>query len=430
VSYVHASTQARPRHRAALFAVFGANAISLTGNVLTALAVPWFVLETTGSAAKTGVSAFFTTVPAILAAFFGGAIVDRLGSKRMSVVADLASGVTVAAIPLLHHTVGLAFWHLLALVFLGALLDAPGETARSVLVPDLAEAAGMKLERVNAITQGISRGARMAGAPLAGVLIAVFGASTVLWVDAATFLVSALIVALLVPRPRLQPADEDESGPYFARVTAGLRFIRGNRLICTLVLLVAVTNFLDAPLMVLFPVYAREVYGSATALGLMSAASGGGALAGAIVFGVIGHRLRRRPTLIVGFIVAALPLWPLVLLPALPVMIVLRLTTGLGSAPLNPVLDTVFQERIPPALRGRVFGAISAMVMIAMPIGVLAGGLLIEQIGLRPTIVVVAFAYVAAAVSMPLFPVLREMDDRPATQPAGQSVALGEGQVA
>ena len=131
-------------------ALLGADAVSLVGNSLTGLAIPWFVLETTGSAARTGLVAFAGLVPTVLAAFFGGALVDRLGFKRTSVAADLASGLSVAAIPLLAHTAGLAFWHLVALTFLGALLDAPEGTARGGLLPDLAAAAAVPLERANA----------------------------------------------------------------------------------------------------------------------------------------------------------------------------------------------------------------------------------------------------------------------------------------
>ena len=93
------------------------------------------MLVTTGSAAKTGITLFFSITPIVIAGFFGGALVDRLGYKRTSIIADLASGVTVAAIALCHQLDLLSFPLLLALVFLGALLDAPGGTARAALVP-------------------------------------------------------------------------------------------------------------------------------------------------------------------------------------------------------------------------------------------------------------------------------------------------------
>lgn len=193
------ATGAAQTNRLPLVALLSANAISLVGNQLTYIAIPWFVLQTTGSAARTGIAAFFSTVPAILAAFFGGTPVDRLGYKRISVIADLASGATLALVPALYHTVGLAFWQLLVLTFLGALLDAPGGTARDSLVPDLAERAGVRLERVNAMSQTLWRTSGLLGPPLAGVLIAALGTSAVLFLDAASFAVSAGLVAGVVP---------------------------------------------------------------------------------------------------------------------------------------------------------------------------------------------------------------------------------------
>src|ERR1051325_9128993 len=104
-----------------LYSLFTANAISLVGNVFTLIAIPWFVLQTTGSATKTGITGFFNILPVVLAGFLGGTIVDRLGYKRTSIISDLASGVTTAVVPMLYFTVGLQFWELMVLVFLGAL---------------------------------------------------------------------------------------------------------------------------------------------------------------------------------------------------------------------------------------------------------------------------------------------------------------------
>src|SRR5574339_1111309 len=101
-----------------IISLFVANAISLVGNMLSAIAIPWFVLQPTGSATQTGVTGFFTILPVVLAGFLGGTLVDRLGYKRTSIIADIASGVTTALIPLLYFTIGLEFWGLMVLVFL------------------------------------------------------------------------------------------------------------------------------------------------------------------------------------------------------------------------------------------------------------------------------------------------------------------------
>ena len=127
-----------PKNRVPLYALFATTLISATGDAMAAIAVPWFVLQTTGSAAQTGIAAFFSISPIVLAMFFGGTVVDRTGYKRVSVFADLASGVTTMLIPLLASTLGLPFWQLLALLFLGNLMDAPGRSARNSMIPELA----------------------------------------------------------------------------------------------------------------------------------------------------------------------------------------------------------------------------------------------------------------------------------------------------
>jgi hypothetical protein len=95
----------------------------------------------------------------VLAGFLDGTLIDRLGYKRTSILADLANGVTIALIPLLHFTIGLEFWQLLVLVFQGALLDMAGNTVCAALLPDLAEEAGMPIERVTSLTQVFQRSA-------------------------------------------------------------------------------------------------------------------------------------------------------------------------------------------------------------------------------------------------------------------------------
>jgi MFS family permease len=182
------------RNRLPIAALLTADAVSNTGNTIARIAIPWFVLEATGSAALTGLAAFFSFLPVVMSAFFGGALVDRLGFRRTSVAADLASAVAVAAIPFVDAVSGIEVWQVMALVFVGALLDAPGVTAREALLPDLAELASMRIERAAGLHGAIARGSVLIGAPLGGVLVATLGSTTALWVDAASFLVSALVV--------------------------------------------------------------------------------------------------------------------------------------------------------------------------------------------------------------------------------------------
>ena len=249
---------------------------------MAAVAIPWFVLQTTGSAAKTGISGFFSVLPVVLAGLLGGTLVDRLGFKRTSILADVTSGITVALIPLLYSTIGLEFWQLMVLVFLGAFLDAPGGTAREAMLPELADLAGMPIERAIHI---IERSARLVGAPLAGFLIAFTSTANVLWVDAISFIVSAGMIAAVI-RTHVKPAEAEKK--YRDELADGLKFLVRDRLLFAIVIMVMITNFMDAAFAgVVLPVYVKQAFGSAVGLGLIIAAGGGGAVIGALIFSAI-----------------------------------------------------------------------------------------------------------------------------------------------
>jgi MFS family permease len=407
-----------PRRRGPLVALLAANAVSMSGNVAALVAIPWFVLQTTGSAARMGIVAAAGLVPIVLSGFFGGALVDRLGYRRASIVADLASSGAVAAIPLLHVTIGIEFWQLLVLVFLGGLLDAPGVTARASLLPDVATAAGWSLERASGASAVVERASRLAGAPVAGLMIAVVGATSVLWIDAASFLVSAALVAVGVPRRvRHAPVEDAQPTSYVRELKEGFTFLRGDRTLFALVGVLTLTNMLDSVSMVALPVYAERVYGSAVSLGLMMGVVGAGSVVGALAFSAIGERVSRRKVFTRGFAVVTVWYPVAALFPPLGVLLAALGVAGLAAGPLNPVIDTVFFERVPDGMRGRVFGVVSASAWLAMPLGVLLAGPAIEAVGLRATLLVTGGLYLTVVSMAFWLPSLRGLDERVAAQP-------------
>ena len=392
------------------YAFFTGSAISYTGDMLTLLAIPWFVLLTTGSVAQTGITAFFSTLPAVFSAFFGSTIIDRLGYKRTSVIGDIASGITVMLIPLLYSTVGLAFWQLLALVFLGGLLKSPGVTARSSMVPDLAEMASMRLERANALWDGVQRISGFIGAPVAGVLIAIIGTSNLLWLDAASFAISAILISLAVPSTPPVISKNEEQQSNLVRLLEGVHFIWHDTLILSIVVTVMITNLLDGAFFsVIEPAYIKQVFHSAVPLGLVVAALGGASFVGTLIYGTIGHRLPRRWTLGICFTIAGSTHILIFLIPVLPLLIGWQIIVGLLIGPINPLLDTVMQERLPVNMRARVFGAVSAGVLAGIPLGTFAGGYVAAWIGLRMTILLIGGIYLFTTLSLLINPALKKM---------------------
>ncbi|HEX3721451.1 MAG TPA: MFS transporter [Nitrolancea sp.] len=397
--------------RTPFFALLTASLISQTGSALTMIALPWFVLQTTGSAAKAGVTLAVDTLPIFMVGVFGGTLVDRVGFKRVSIVSDLGSGFFVAAIPFLYQMQLLAFPTLLALVFLGSLLYTPGSTARRSLLPDLAERGSIALERANSMSQAISRSALLLGPPLGGLLVVLVSTSKTLWFDAISYVISALIVASVVPA--ISHERTNGSGSYLEELRTGLRFLRQDRVLFWLVLTFSVGSLVAEPLYtIVLPVYAKQVYGSSIQLGLFYSALAGGSLLGRAAYGILGSRMRARPTIIFGFGTRVLCYGVLAALPIFPIAVAAIALESICFEPINPLVDVFLQRRTPPELRGRVFGLITAIAKGTLPIGTLIGGLLLSSVGLMDTMVIITGASLVHIIGIALIPAFHSMDAR------------------
>jgi MFS family permease len=377
----------RVRRRLPLLALAFANAVSLLGNVVAAVAIPFFVLVTTGSPARMGVAAFFSTLPLALGALAGGVVVDRLGARVTSVASDLASGAAIAGIPLLHALDRLEFWHVLALAFTGAVFDAPGQAAREALLPEVARRSGTPLERATALWTTTEHIGYLVGAPVAGIAIAVAGAPAALWLDVGSFAISALVVAVAVPAVAVAGARPT----YLRGIVDGLRFVAQDATLRTFLAIATVGNFLIAPLApVLLPLYAQQRLGGAGDLGILVGAYGAGGLVGAAAFGIAAGYASRR-ALFVGFWGAYPLVWLLlVLLPSRLLAALVLLLMGILAGALGPLEQVVRQERTPAELRGRVFSTFTASLTFVVPPAVLAAGLVVDAVGLRAAVALLA----------------------------------------
>jgi MFS family permease len=382
--------------RLGIWALAAANGISQTGNSMTGLAIPWFVLVTTDSASRTGVAGAVVALSPISAGLFSGPIVDRVGYRRTSIISDLLSGVTVALIPLLYLLDWLTFGQLLLLIFFGAFFDVPGRAARRALVPSLARRAKMPLERVNSLLQ-LSQGVSDAViAPLlGGVLIAVFGATQVLFFDAGSFAISIVIIGLLVavspaslPDATTVTEEEPASESRLAGLFTGFRFVIRDRVMQTVLPIAILFNFLGSAYGgVLLPVYVRDEYNNPAYFGLIISAMGIGMLTGIILFGIFGSRVSRYNIFLIGFSLSAAAIWLFSVPVFLPTDMLGMFLFGVGIGPSNPLLQTLVQIRTPEKMLGRVISALITLTSIAAPLGVLTAGLAVDTFGQRTTMI-------------------------------------------
>jgi MFS family permease len=383
-----ATAIASRRDKAGIIALLGANAISLTGNQVTMFALPWFVLASTGSAAQTALVAATQMAAFLLAAIAGGVVVDRFGPKWLSIVSDVASGLSIAAIPILMHTVGLRLWQILVLAFLGAVLDSPGGNARYGIVTDLIDLTGWKPERVYSAFSSADGVARIAGPILAGGLIAWIGAVNALWVDAASFAVSALLITVLVPLTT-RPLMPESS--FFGDVRAGLSYLRSRDLLVRFFMLIICVNLTAVPLAaVVIPKIAHDHYGSSRVGGIMLAADGIGVIAGGIVFGIIGRRMTAYRSMLLALVLLFLSLFVLSGLFPVTVSVGALALTGIGFGIMVPNNQTVFRSITDVEFRGRLLGLRDAVVGISSPMMVVIVGLALDMSPVRLVILLLS----------------------------------------
>jgi MFS family permease len=415
--------------RRPLLGYLTAEAISLTGTRVSMIAIPWFVLTETGSATRTGLTAFAEMLPLVVLQAVSGPLIDRLGARRVAISCDLASVAAVGTIPLLHVAGLLTFPALLGLVAVAGALRGPGEAAKHALIPTVVEVAGTPMERATGLAGAVERTASMAGAAVAGGVVAAIGGANALVLDAASFLLSALVLGASVPRPisRTEPVEPVEPVAPVAPQTArgyvhelheGWQVMRRDAILMGIGVMVAITNLLDqAYTAVLLPVWARDGGHGVGAVGLIGAVWGGSAIVGSVVAASYAGRLPRFKVYLVGFLLAGLPRYAAMGLGApLGVVAAVAVVGGLGSGFLNPILGAVLFERTPRSMLGRVSAMNIAMSWALIPFGGLLGGAAVAGLGLSPALFAVGVAYFLTTLLPAVQPRWRELDDRPAPQ--------------
>jgi predicted MFS family arabinose efflux permease len=384
--------------RRALGAVYVAGGVSALGTQMTMLALPWLVLESTGSATRAGVLFALQVLPMALLGFAGGEVIQRFGARRTMVVSDAARAVVIALVPVLSTMDVLSFGVLLAVVVTAGVLGVPYFAAQRVLAADLAGPDPKTLTRANSLLEGGFNVAAFAGPAIGGVLITLVGAERVLWFDAASLLLSCLLLWRLVPRGQNPSRPRTGAG---AGVLAGVRALRADEFLRPAMASTVTFGFLLRILGIALPLLAFQRFGGdARVGGLLLAGFGAGALAGSLVSYLVASRLSPARLMGVSIIQLVVPLW-LLLTPAPVPLLVLALAVSAAALPMsNAPFFAILATRFPDGLRAKVIQAVMTISSVAGPLGFLAGGVAIDRAGLTTTLVAVAALSSLAAVNV------------------------------
>ena len=214
--------------RGPLFVILFAALMAGAGNGISIVAFPWLVLQRNGSALDASIVAMAGTIPLLVATLIAGAAVDYLGRKRVSMISDALSALSVAAVPVLALTFGVHVINvavLAGLAALGAFFDPAGMTARETMLPEAATRAGWTLDHANSVYEAVFNLSYIVGPGIGGLLIATLGGVNTMWVTAGAFCLSIAVIATLRLEGTGKPDRSKLTEGVWAGVVEGLRFV-------------------------------------------------------------------------------------------------------------------------------------------------------------------------------------------------------------
>ena len=368
-----------------LVSLLAAETISTTGSQMTWLALPWFVLVTSGSATRMTLVMAGELVGLAVLGLPGGRVLERLGARRTMLLCDGARAPLMGVVPLLHWTGGLTFPVLVAVAFGLGCLSAPYFAAQKVILPELLGEDETLVTQASALFQAANRITMLLGPVLAGVLIGLIGAAPVLLVDAASYVVSVVLVAVFVPRRPAAAAEREERGS----LRAGLRFLRGDRLLRVWWPAFALGDAAWTAFFASVPVLVLARFGTdAKIAGWLIASFGIGALAGNfLAYRFLIRRVEGLTLIAVCIMGQALPLWLLPLpVPAWGLSAAI-VASGFANGLVNPSLHAITTLRIPAPLRPTVMTTVMVFWALVNPLGLFAAGPVLDAFGTTPVLV-------------------------------------------
>jgi MFS family permease len=385
------------------FAIFSGGAfVSSIGDWVLFIALPFYIYQLTGSVLATSITFMAETAPGLLIGPFAGVLVDRWDRRRAKLLADVARGLLVAALALVQSPD--MVWLVYVIAFAEASVSQFAMPAVSALVPRLV--APELLGRANSASAVRAQVSQLIGFPLGGALMAIGGLPLVVTVDVASYLTSAVAMALLQPPTkggfRTGGIDRPPTGVLqgiWRDWKEGLAAVRASRTLSGLLIVVVIAVFAQSLITPLFVPLVKDVLGGgALEFGWLAASQAVGGIVGGILIGQFWPHARRG-AVVLGQIGVGVLAALLVNVPVLWLAYAVIALLGIPSIAANVAMQTMLQESAADYVRGRVFATVGTVQSICLLLGMSSAGVVADRFGTRIPFEIAAALFVLAGVS-------------------------------
>lgn len=366
------------------------NAFGLLSASMVFITYPWLTLQTTGSSASAGLVVALTSIPGLLLSPLAGSLIDKIGRRRSGYLSEVLNFATALLLPIAALVMKVDLTVLIILGLIRSFLVFGGPSARKALVPDVADRAGMTLERANSIHESIAGAGFALGPAFAALLISWINAYNTFYVIAIFGLVSGLFAFLIRVHEKHEAHDESEGKGFFHYATQGFRVLFNTPSVLILMIAFLTLSMIYLPTeMVILPRYFSETKDPA-GLGILLSAMAATAGFMSLMFEWVAKKLSFSNIMRVALIGVALTVVVMAFLPDYWVLLTMGLLLGAFWGPLGPLLNTVIQRKVPANMRGRVFSLEMTIWTGGPMISMVLVGAALDWFGVQPVYAVIA----------------------------------------
>jgi predicted MFS family arabinose efflux permease len=371
----------------------------MIGSWMLLTALPFYIYQQTGSALATSGLLMAYLAPGVLFGSIAGVFVDRWDRKRVLVAGNLIQASIIPLLLLVETNDW--FWLIYVVAFLESTVSQFLMPAENALLPTLVDEEHLvSANSLNALNDNL---ARIVGAALGGILLGTVGFRNVVFFDALSFLMAAVLIAFVAAPAREAVTEVAANVSRWLQVwrewIGGLRLVAQDNILRNLFIVIGIALFGDAILSALLAVFAQDVAGfSATEFGWLLTARGIGGIVGGIVIAQFGSRFSNSVLITGGLVVTGLGILLMVTFPTLTVVVGLMILAGPFLMAWIIGMQTVLQQATDDSFRGRVFGAYGTTSTILMFIGAGLAGTLADTLGSSVLMASAAIIYIVAGV--------------------------------
>ena len=383
----------------------------ISGSILF-IAMPWLVLEQTGSSAQSALVIAFSSIPGLLLSPVMGSFIDAIGRRRVAWAAEAITVLTTIAFPLVAMFGAINLGTMILLAVLRNLIAPGGQSARKALLPDVAAKAGLSLDRANSIHEAVFSAGFAVGPAVGALAIGATGAYSAFWWAGGAGLAAALFAFAVRVVEKQEPAsvDDDKSKP-LRYALEGIRALGRYPAVAIIFAALLSISLIYIPTeMVVLPRYYNSI-GMPEGLGTLISCMAGAGVVGSLAFEWIHRRMSYANILRTTMFGITAGIVPMSFLPPQPFMMAFGLILGFTWGPVIPLLNTVVQTMVPANLRGRVFSLEMAIWNASPMISFIIIGIAVDSLGVQPVYWALAAGVLLASVLVSLAPQMRALSE-------------------